>query len=129
VDPRARSWPRLVARWLRNSVHEDPRMLPLNIADYREAGARRVLAAFRESARDRVEDRLSRVRVPALVVRGELDRLGPPAWAERVARLLPEGRLVTIPGVPHMVPFRAPRELSKVITGFVGKVPGVLTGR
>jgi NAD(P)-dependent dehydrogenase (short-subunit alcohol dehydrogenase family)/pimeloyl-ACP methyl ester carboxylesterase len=129
VDPRARSWPRLIARWLRNSVHEDPRMLPSNIADYRDAGPGRVLATFQESIRDHVEDRLPRVRVPALVVRGELDRLGPPAWAERVARLLPEGRLVTIPGVPHMVPFRAPRKLSEVITDFVANAPTVLTGQ
>jgi NAD(P)-dependent dehydrogenase (short-subunit alcohol dehydrogenase family)/pimeloyl-ACP methyl ester carboxylesterase len=119
MDPSARTWPRMLARWLRNAVHEDPRMLPLNIADYRDAGAARVLATLRESARDRVEDRLPRVRVPTLVVRGELDRIGPPAWAERVARLVPDGRLVTIPGAPHMVPFRAPRELSDVITGFV----------
>jgi pimeloyl-ACP methyl ester carboxylesterase len=85
-----------------------------------------VLATFQESMRDRVEDRLPRVRVPTLVVRGERDRIGPPAWAERVARLLPYGRVVTIPGVPHMVPFNAPRELSAVITGFVGKEPHVV---
>jgi pimeloyl-ACP methyl ester carboxylesterase len=121
VDPRARSWPRLIGRWLRNSVHEDPRMVPLNVADYRDAGTGRLLATFRESMRDRIEDKLPRVTVRTLVVRGELDRLCPPDWAEEVTRLLPAGRLATVPRVPHMIPFRAPDALSGLITGFLAE--------
>lgn len=119
VDPRSRTWPRLIARWLRNSVNEDPRMLPLNIADYVDAGPRRVMTAFRESIRDRIEDRLPDITVPTLVVRGELDKMGPPGWAKEVAHLLPDGRLVTVPGTPHMVPFRAPCDLAALVTRFV----------
>jgi pimeloyl-ACP methyl ester carboxylesterase len=126
IDPRARSWPRLIVRWLRNSVHEDPRMAPLNIADYRDAGTRRVVATFRESLRDHIEAKLPYVAVPTLVVRGEYDRIGPPDWAEEVTRLLPHGRLATVPRVPHMVPFRAPRELAALITRFVAEVDHVV---
>lgn len=45
-------------------------MVPLNIADYRDAGPRRLLVTFAAAARDRIEDRLPLVGVPALVVRG-----------------------------------------------------------
>ncbi|WP_188195215.1 alpha/beta fold hydrolase [Nonomuraea sp. SYSU D8015] len=81
VDPRARSWPRMIARWMRNSVRESPRMTPLNVADYRDAGLRRVVATFQVAMRDRVEDKLPHVTVPTLVVRGAYDR-----WSRRTGR-------------------------------------------
>ena len=47
VDPRGRSLWRLAGQWLRNSVGESPRMAPLNIADYRDAGLRGIPAPLR----------------------------------------------------------------------------------
>jgi pimeloyl-ACP methyl ester carboxylesterase len=126
VDPDARTWPRLIGRWLRNAVHEDARMAPLNIADYRDAGPRRVIASFREAMRDRIEDTAPNVTVPTLVVRGERDRIGSQEWAEHLTRLLPYGRLAVVPGAPHMVPFRAPEELAALITDFVQEAPSVV---
>lgn len=122
IDPSGRTWPRIVARWLRNSVHEEPSMARLNLADYRDCGLRRMIATFNESRRDRVEDRLPHVRAPALVVRGERDAMVPAAWAEQVTRLLPYGRLVTVGGSPHMIPYKDPDALVGPITGFVRRV-------
>ncbi len=122
VDPQARSLWRLAGQWLRNSRLEDPRMAPLNVADYRDAGARSVLAAFAESIRDRVEDKLPLVRVPALVVRGGEDRMVSQAWAEEVTRLLPYGRLKVMDGLPHMTPYRAPHDLARIVAGFLTEV-------
>jgi pimeloyl-ACP methyl ester carboxylesterase len=119
IDPAARTWPRTVARWLRNSVRESARMFPLNIADYRDCGTRGVIFAFRESLRDRIEDRLTAVSVPTLVVRGERDALVPSPWAEEVTRLVPNARLVTVSKSPHMIPFRAPGALAELITEFL----------
>jgi pimeloyl-ACP methyl ester carboxylesterase len=119
VDPVGRTWPRTVARWLRNSVRESPRMAPLNIADYRDCGTRRAVFTFGESLRDRIEDRLPAVTVPTLVVRGERDPLVPRPWAEEVTRLIPRARLATVPGAPHMVPFRAPAALAGLVAEFV----------
>ncbi|MGW3353171.1 alpha/beta fold hydrolase [Nonomuraea rubra] len=119
VDPHARSPMRLVGQWLRNSVRESPRMAPLNIADYRDAGLRRVLATFGISMRDRVEDKLPHVSVPALVVRGGKDRMVSQAWAEQVTRLLPRGRLAVADGLPHMVPYRDPRGLARLVAAFL----------
>jgi len=71
-------------------------MLLPNAADYRDCGMPRVLAAFRESMRDSIEDRLPRLCVPTVVIRGERDAIVPQAWAEEVTCLLPQARLVTV---------------------------------
>lgn len=102
VDPHARSAVRLAGQWLRNSVRESPRMTPLNVADYRDAGLRRVLAGFGASMRDRIEDKLPHVDAPVLVVRGGQDRMVSQAWAEEVTRLLPPRAAVGHGGAaPH----------------------------
>ncbi|RCV51728.1 alpha/beta fold hydrolase [Marinitenerispora sediminis] len=119
VDAAARGFGRQLLRWLRNSPRERVSMAALNIADYRDAGTRRVVDAFREALRDRVEDRLPHVRVPALVVRGAGDRLVPQDWAEEVTRLLPAGRLAVVPDAGHMVPYRRPRELAALVGDFL----------
>lgn len=122
VDPEGRAWAPLFTRWLVNSVREDPRMARLNLADYRDAGLRRVFGAFREAMRDRIEDKLPLVTAPTLVVRGEYDRLVDQAWAEEVTRLLPKGRLRVLPELPHMVPFRDPDALVPHIARFLEEV-------
>jgi pimeloyl-ACP methyl ester carboxylesterase len=66
-------------------------MAPLNLADYRDCGTRGMAAAFAESLRDRIENRLPAIAVPALVVRGECDALVPRPWAEEVTRLIMHG--------------------------------------
>ncbi|WP_420819143.1 alpha/beta fold hydrolase [Nonomuraea lactucae] len=119
VDPHARSAVRLVGQWLRNSVRESPGMTPLNVADYRDAGLRRVLASFGASLRDRIEDKLLYVDVPVLVVRGGKDRMVSQAWAEQVTRLLPRGRLSVMDGLPHMVPYRDPHGLAREVAAFL----------
>jgi pimeloyl-ACP methyl ester carboxylesterase len=122
VDPRGRSPWRLAAQWLRNSRGESPSMAPLNAADYRDAGLRGVLAAFGESIRDRIEDKLPLITVPALVIRGGKDRMVPQAWAEEVTRLLPYGRLVVMDGLPHTTPYKDPRKVARTVAGFLSEV-------
>lgn len=122
VDPHARTPDGVLRQRLRNSVRESPRMAPLNVADYRDAGVRRVVFAFGESIRDRIEDKLPYVSVPALVVRGGKDRMVPQSWAEEVTRRLPHGRLRVMRGLPHMVPYKDPRGLARVVSGFLAEV-------
>ncbi|SPE63921.1 N-formylmaleamate deformylase [Streptomyces netropsis] len=119
VDPAARSFIRQLLRWMRNAPHERASMAPLNLADYRDAGARRVVGAFTESLRDRIEDKLPHVLLPTLVVRGAQDRLVPQGWAEEVTWLLPAGRLAVVEGSGHMVPYRQPHALAGLVTEFL----------
>jgi 2-hydroxy-6-oxonona-2,4-dienedioate hydrolase len=58
------------------------------------------------------------VAVPVLVVRGSRDRIVSQAWAEAVTRLLPDARLVVIPGVAHVINFSYPAELSAIALRF-----------
>ncbi|WP_171109253.1 MULTISPECIES: alpha/beta hydrolase [unclassified Streptomyces] len=129
VDPAARGFFRQLLRWLRNAPHERLSMAALNLADYRDAGGRRVVSAFAESLRDRIEDKLPHVAVPALVVRGAQDRMVSQQWAEEVTRLLPAGRLAVMEQSGHMVPYRQAHALAGLVSDFlVPEGPGARTG-
>ena len=119
VDPSARSAPRQVARWLWD-VPREPRSLGLVIArDLSDMGPRRALSTFRYMLRDRIEEKLPQLRVPALIMRGTRDPTVPQRWAEEAARLLPLGRLVVIPGAAHTLNYNAPLEVARVVHPFL----------
>lgn len=121
IDPVARSGTRQLLRWLANSVGESPRQLPVLVGDYRRTNWKVVREAFRSLLEDRLEDRLPDVEQPALVVRGEQDRIVPQAWAEEIVRLLRRGRLELVPGAAHTVNFTHPEELAAAMRHFVSR--------
>jgi len=59
-----------------------------------------------------------RVRVPAVVLVGEHDRVTPPAGAVALAGALPEGRLVVIPDAGHIPMLEAPEVVGSELSGF-----------
>jgi pimeloyl-ACP methyl ester carboxylesterase len=123
MDPHARSVPRQLLRWILNSPFE-PATAWTSLGavvrqDYRDAGVRRVITTFRHALRDRIEDKLPRLDVPTLVVRGAHDPIVPQRWAEEAARLLPQGRLVVVPGAAHTMCFTSPDALARVVHPFV----------
>jgi pimeloyl-ACP methyl ester carboxylesterase len=64
---------------------------------------------------------LPAVRVPTLVLHGELDTLVPLEVAQYVASAIPNARLVVIPGIGHLA-FRGGDEITHEIKGFVTEV-------
>jgi pimeloyl-ACP methyl ester carboxylesterase len=57
---------------------------------------------------------LPRITVPSIVIAGELDRLTPPAHAQRIAEELPRlERLIVVPGCGHMGPLERPGEVAE----------------
>ena len=116
--PRDRGALRLVYLWWKNG-RQEPSDLGTLYAHYRAAGFARVLKTFHYYRRYPLEQRLPLVQQPALVVRGELDRLVVPDWAEKVAELLPRGGLRTVPGAAHTMSHFWPRELADASREFL----------
>jgi pimeloyl-ACP methyl ester carboxylesterase len=63
--------------------------------------------------------RLHRIRAETLIVWGEADRLLPVAYAADFERLIPNTRVVTFPGVGHLVPQERPEETVAALGDFL----------
>lgn len=115
IDPQARDLRRQTWRWLQTSRQESLLQAPVLVRDYVDFGLLRARTMMREVIDDRIEDKLPEVRQPTVVLRGEVDRIVPRPWAEEVVRLLPQGRLTTVPGGAHTVNFTHPTEMAAVV--------------
>lgn len=62
------------------------------------------------------------VKVPALVMVGEHDRLTPARHAHRLMQMLPDAQLVELAGVGHMAPLEAHHEVTAHIRAFARRV-------
>jgi pimeloyl-ACP methyl ester carboxylesterase len=95
-------------------------LVPHVARDYLRAGPVRIIATLKDALRDRIEDKLSSVRVPVTIVTGARDPVSPPAWGERLARLVGSrggsaARFVVVPGAAHAVPFSHPQALAEIV--------------
>jgi pimeloyl-ACP methyl ester carboxylesterase len=119
VDPAARSLWQQLSRLILNSARESPGLGWITATDYLTAGFRRVTATITMALQDRIEDKLPKIPMPTLVVRGEKDPLVPQRWAEEVTRLLPQGELRVLPGKAHTINYTAPAEFVDVMRPFL----------
>jgi len=119
MDACARTAHQEISRWLLNALREPFSLYPLVLRDFLDIGFRRFKATFRHGLQDKIEDYLPQINVPTLVVRGSLDTIVPQYWAECVARLLPQGKLVVLDNAAHDVNYNAPTELAKSVRAFL----------
>jgi 3-oxoadipate enol-lactonase len=66
---------------------------------------------------------LASIRVPTLVVVGDLDTSGTRAAAERLAADVPGARLIRIPNAAHIVGMEVPAELAALIAELLAPLP------
>ena len=118
MDPAARTAPRQILRWLRDTAREDPLQLPILLRDMRDAGSRRIAGTLAHALRDPIEDKLPLVRVPVLVTRGSREPIVSMAWAQAATRLLPLGELAVVPG-PHNANYGAADHLGRLVVAFL----------
>jgi len=72
---------------------------------------------------DGIDSSIAELDVPTLVLHGEADPIGE-AGPREIARLLPRGRFVSLPGVGHVPWLEDPRELRRELRGFVASFSG-----
>lgn len=60
------------------------------------------------------------VKLPVLVAVGEQDEATPPAMARELAALLPDARLVLLPGCAHVPQLQAPQQFLAAVGEFIG---------
>lgn len=115
----ARTLPQQLWRFFLNAPLEDPSETPVQLYDYWQAGLPRIVRTMQIALADQMEKRLPYMNVPTLVVRGQEDPVVSQEWAEEVVRLLPDARLVVIPGAGHTMNYSQPLELTRVTRAFI----------
>jgi pimeloyl-ACP methyl ester carboxylesterase len=119
VDPDARSASRMALRWARNAPHSSPRLAPTIVHDFIDAGPWRSMWTLRRALEDPIEEKLSEIEAPTLVVRPERDRLVPEDWTKRVAELIPDSELVVLPRAGHSIGPKAAARLTALLVPFL----------
>jgi pimeloyl-ACP methyl ester carboxylesterase len=119
VDPDARTPGRLAIRWARNAPRSSPRLAPTIVHDFIDAGPWRAVRTLRQALEDPVEDKLSEIEAPTLVVRPERDHLVPEAWTKRIAKRVPDSELVVLTDAGHSIGPKTAARLTALLVPFL----------
>jgi pimeloyl-ACP methyl ester carboxylesterase len=123
--------PEQIARWERAEADDDwTAMAELDMEMWAPMGADPELRAmFLENAvwsnsedpatDEPVAERMSGIAVPTLVITGSRDVRGINEIGDRLAREIPDARSAVIEEADHMIPWRAPEELSHLVLDFL----------
>lgn len=123
VDPMARSLPKALYYWRKDSRYPLPGLAENHRPEWRRAGVREILRLLRVHLRDRLEDVVPHVACPVLVLRGADDQLCTTEWATELAGRAHDGELVTRPG-PHTFLWRNPAAWRAPIRALSIRVSG-----
>jgi len=115
VDPERRNARHQLIGALRDSAAEPYSLLSLAARDNATTGIRGLLSTARIALADRIEDRLPLIEQPTVVVWGERDGFVSQGWVERVATLLPRGKLIRVPGESHAVHYTRPEVIGEIV--------------
>jgi len=121
IDPKYNSIMKQIPRWLLDTFREPFALFPVILRDYLRCGFRRFMATGRHALKHPIEGDAPNVKVPVLVVRGEHDAFSTAAWAEKLAKLFPQGKSATIYDAAHAVNFSAPHALAGLVRWFCGR--------
>jgi pimeloyl-ACP methyl ester carboxylesterase len=115
VDPDARSATRQGLRLLADFLREPPKANLMVLRDYARTGPRWYLASLPAMLGYRLEEAVSALPHPLLVVRGGRDPIAPRAWTEQVCRSAPDARMLEIPGAGHVVMWSHAEEVGTAV--------------
>jgi pimeloyl-ACP methyl ester carboxylesterase len=72
--------------------------------------------------RNNTTEYLNKIKIPALVICGELDVLTPPAVMKPLAEKISGAEFVIVKNSGHMSPIENPKQVNEVIKKFLGKI-------
>jgi 2-hydroxy-6-oxonona-2,4-dienedioate hydrolase len=110
---------RYFGRLILDVPREPLSLIPLAIRDYLRAGLLRIWKTFKFALQDRFEDKITEIQTNTLVIRGTKDPIVSQRWAEKVAKLLPKGNLVSVKDAGHAVNYNSPDEFAFAIREFL----------
>jgi 2-hydroxy-6-oxonona-2,4-dienedioate hydrolase len=120
LDREARSFLRVLPRFMAGGRHERFSMTALLVRDYSRMH-RRLIAEFRAMLAHKIEDVLPRVPAPVLFIRGEHDAIAPQRWVEELVSVTPVSRMATVKGGGHAVHYGRADETLKAVVPFLGE--------
>ena len=103
VNVLERSSLRQAMRLAQSSVFESSQTRRIAMSGYVHTGPRWFGRVLPRMLAYPIEERIARVTVPLLIIRGEHDSVAPRAWVERLAVTAPDARWVEVPGAAHAV--------------------------
>lgn len=121
MDRAARTYPKILARWLRTAPIEPPSLSVSLARSYLQCGVRTPALAFRASMRDRPEQRISKIPHPILLIRGMRDSIAPRPWLEELQRNAVKAEIAEVPGTAHTVDYAAPKQVAPIVTEFLDR--------
>ena len=102
-----------------DTLGETPLINAIVFSDYIRCGIPWYLTQLRHMLTYPIEERVSLLSSPLLVIRGSRDPVAGVDWCRSLRDRAPSGELVLIPGQNHVVQHSAPRAVASAITAHV----------
>lgn len=118
VNRRERTAWQQILRLVQDIAIESPRVIAIGAREYLRAGPN-LRGKFRAMLAHRPEAVYPRVAAPTLVIRGESDRVCPPAWCRFVVAALPDSSATEIAGHGHETMIRDAAASAAAIRRFL----------
>jgi 2-hydroxy-6-oxonona-2,4-dienedioate hydrolase len=115
MDPSRRAARHQLLDLMRDSRREPFAVLSQAARDNVAPDLKWLLGSARAALSDRIEERLPAIEQPVVVVHGGDDGFVSLEWAQTVARLLPNGRLVLVQDAPHAVHYTRPDLVADIV--------------
>lgn len=120
VNPAERSAWQQGLRMVQDLRNDPPIVIAVGARLYLRAGPRWYLRKLRTMLEHDLRTPLPHIAQPALVIRGDQDRVCPPDWAHEVVDALPDGALRTIEDCGHESIVTGADRLAAILEEFVG---------
>ena len=98
-----------------------PKVIAVSRQGYKQLDLASVVYLLAEYHSYDVSEQLGRIRLPTLLLCGELDTLKPPSTMQAMADRLLDAEFITVPRAGHALPLERPAEFLTACLGFLSK--------